>query len=94
MGSYCILPRTEEDYSSGFLYMMHDAPPENYIYIYIYEFNDFSMLESVKAYIMTIKIHQKSLKMHENDEIVKFNCAVHKVCDPNFCCYSNIRMHE
>ena len=59
----------------------------------MYEFNDALMFESVKAY-MTIKTHEKSLRIHENDEIVKFNCAVHKVCDPNFCCYSNIRMHE
>ena len=33
---------------------------------------------------MTTKIHEKSLKIHENDEIVKFNCAVHNVCDPIF----------
>ena len=47
------------------------------------------MLESVKTYIMTIKNHEKSLKIHENNEIMKFNCAVHTVCDPNFCCCMN-----
>ena len=30
----------------------------------------YSMLESVKAY-MTIKTHEKSLNIHENDEIVE-----------------------
>ena len=49
------------------------------------------MLESAKAY-MTIKTHEKSLKIHENDEIVKINCAGHNVCDPNFCCCMNENM--
>ena len=57
----------------------------------MYEFNDFSMLESAKSY-MTIKTHEKLLKIHEKNEIVKFNCAVQNVCDPNFCCYMNENM--
>ena len=55
------------------------------VYTLGYEFNDFSMLESFKAY-MTIKTDKKSLRIHENDEN---NCAVHNVRDPNFCCYMN-----
>ena len=49
------------------------------------------MLESVKAY-MTIKTHEKPLKIHENDEIVKFNCTVHNMGDPNVCCDMNENM--
>ena len=31
-------------------------------------------------------------KIHADDEIVKCNCAVHNVCDLNFCCYMNENM--
>ena len=44
----------------------------------------------VKSYNMTIKTHETSSRIRENtDEIVKFNCEVHNVCDPNFRCYMN-----
>ena len=94
------------NYSSVFLYVMHfiivNKKFRINVYIpYVYEFNDFSMFKSVKTNV-TVKTHTKSLKIHGNDEIVKFNCycAGFIKCvsyiphwgNPKFCFY--IKMNE